>query len=129
MPLDYRADPDARIARITGSGDVTYEDCMALLELQRRDLALELHLLMDYRDARMRMSVPQSAELAQLNSALYEGRYVPISAVVSAPGLGFGMARAFESNLEESDFYRIFTDVDEAEAWLRARIAELGAAD
>ena len=123
MPIHYRPDHAAHIAWITGEGRVTYEDCLGLIEAQRADVGRRLHELNDYRNVELHLTVPESERLARLNVELYaEVRDIRF-AVVTDSDLGYGMSRVFQAYLDESVEFRIFTDHDEALAWVREAAA------
>ena len=125
MPIRYEPDYGAHIDHVTGEGEVTYADCVKLIEQQGADVKRRLHELNDYRGVDLQLDARQAETLARLNVQLYAEVHDIRFAVVVDPGLGVGMSRVFEAYLNDSVEFRVFTDYAAARDWvLEAAVAE-----
>ena len=118
MPLHYEPDRARHIAIIRGEGRVSFEDCAAVVAQQHAHVSWRLHELNDFRGAELAMSSAESERLARMNIDLYsEVRGIRI-AMVTDSQLAYGISRMFAAYLGDRLEYRIFTDYDEALAWI-----------
>ena len=118
MPIHYVPDYENHVAYITGEGDITYDECVELIDKQKADVTHRLHELNDYRGTALKTDGDHVKRLAELNQALYEQIHDIRFAVVVDSGLSYGMSRMFKVWLQDSVEFEIFEDYDKARAWV-----------
>ena len=118
MPIHYRPDFDAHIAHITAEGQVTYDDCLGLIEAKRSHVPTRLHEIFDYRNIETAFEHAQVEEIAGLVRELYANVSNIRFAVVVDTGLSYGMSRMFDVYLDQTVEFEIFEDYDAAYSWV-----------
>ncbi len=118
MPIHYRPDYDNHIAYIVGEGDITFEECVELIEKQKADVGHRLHEINDYRGTKLKTDGDNVRLLAQMNQDLYAQIHDIRFAVVVDNDVGYGMSRMFKVWLQDSVEFEIFEDYDKAYAWV-----------
>lgn len=124
MPADYQIDEQHRLVRARCWGDVTFEELKAgrLRLLNDPAFKSDFSLLFDCLD------VPRSVlTTGQVRENAIHLPFGPGSrvAILVAHTASFGLARMFQTLRELSrgqEQIRIFTNKDEAEAWLKASV-------
>ena len=117
MPIHYVPDYENHVAYITGEGDITYDECVELIDKQKADVTHRLHELNDYRGTALKTDGDHVKRLAELNQALYEQIHDIRFAVVVDSDLSYGMSRMFKVWFQDSVEFEIFDDYDKARAW------------
>ena len=117
MPIHYRPDYENHIAYVVGEGDVTFEDCVELIEKQKADVGYRLHEINDYRGTDLKTDGENVRLLALMNQELYAQIHDIRFAVVVDSNLGYGMSRMFKVWLQDSVEFEIFEDYDKAYDW------------
>ena len=122
MPMRYTIDADARRVLIVGSGAVTDEDLTGCVRALRADPGLEpgMNTLSDMRGIEMRFTSEGVGAMLDVMERTEDRRGPARAAIVTSTTVAFGMGRMLELRARDrvSPDFEIFSDMDEALAWL-----------
>jgi hypothetical protein len=125
MPLQWALEPDRKFIAITGRGDVTSGDVMALLDAMLDAGARGYRKLVDLSDADTSMTRDELLMLGvRVRGVHGQGGMGPLALVLPKTGatqaeMFFGMMAAADRPL------RIFRDAEEAGQWIKRQASVL----
>lgn len=122
MPVSYAVDRAARIAIVTMSGAVTFDDCAAYFRATANDpeFSNDLDRIIVATDA---SAFPTSAEVSDIAQHIRQRTVDPalrFAVVVNTP-LAIGMANMFLIQAGLGERYELFADTAAATDWLMKR--------
>jgi hypothetical protein len=125
MPITYDVDIDAGLVRLTGTGDVHPPEWTAVLDQVLKDSRHQpgMGILMDRRaitNTQNTAMITAGVDYFETRAALLGAcRYATVVSDLSAYGMGRMMEQLTEARRRAAVEVRAFTDIGEAEQWLR----------
>ena len=122
MPLRWKIDPTQRFMLVRSSGDVSRAEVEELIDAIVDNGALGFDKLVDGSAAMTSMSDEEMLTLGMRFRELHTGAAVGALAMVMPVDRGDRMQRMLGMIAAADRPMRVFTDLDEAEAWLEKKI-------
>ena len=120
MPISINYDHDKNVLYSEAAGVITIDDIMEYYSsLATLDLRPDYRVLADYRNADLKINYDDMCKMTQRRRVLSSKIGKILIAVVASRELVFGMARMYQSLLDD-DHYEVhpFKDINEAKTWL-----------